>query len=156
MPYVGKLIAKLRNDRGWTQQQLSTALTDRGFQFTRGYLGGVERGHVAASKALLVGCEAAFGLSRGTLIKYAIHEQAERLAGQLGLTIDEYVALVEQGSKGDDDPPAGDGPSESVVAPMDQGGARDPVAGKRLIRRIPAVASALRALFYYREMLLCH
>lgn len=134
MPQVGRLLAELRQAKGWTQERAAQELTHRGFRFTRGYLGGVEAGKLPPSRNLLAGAEKIYELEKGALLQYAALEQAERWCADTSLSVIEYIDMLRRALQGA--AAAGPGPEASTahaarVRAGDPGDIDDELEGRR-------------------------
>jgi len=92
---LGKRIAALRSEKGWTQRRLTEEMERVGYRVGRGFVAGVEAGHVRVPPKFASACEEAFDLEPGTLLRWAFLDFAERQAKKHGLSIPRFVALVE-------------------------------------------------------------
>lgn len=95
MKELGRIIAKARKDRGWTQERLHAELRQRGFRVSRSSIANAEASGLA-SNYLLHAMEVTLDLDRGALMHFGALKHAQSWCEKMHTTLKDYIALLQR------------------------------------------------------------
>lgn len=80
---IGQAVAKLRCERGWTQETLAARLQCHGYDVSREVLANLESGRTQFTDVHIMGCQKAFGVTIIMLFPKSVRELDEKFSRRI-------------------------------------------------------------------------